>query len=121
MVGVQADETFAGGDRGSRLLLAEIGVGDFELGLLRIAAVGEAGFEFFEILDRLVVGAFVHGLLGFGVELVGCPVGGLIDDVRQQAAPAQKDGADDRDGRERPQECRYTTHGENLASKCGRL
>jgi hypothetical protein len=38
--------------------LAEIGVGDFDLRLLRIAAVGEARFELFEILDRLVVGAF---------------------------------------------------------------
>ena len=28
---------------------------------------------------------------------------------------------DDRDGRERPQECRYTTHGENLARISGRL
>ena len=45
--------------------------------------------------------------------------GGFVDLVRQQAATAQQgraeSGADDYDGNERPEECRYTTHGENLA------
>jgi hypothetical protein len=121
MVGVEADEAFAGGDRGGGFVLAEIGIGDFELRLLCIASVGKAGLEFFKILDGLVVGAFSHGVLGFGVQLVGRPVGGFVDDVGQQSASSQEEGADDRDGRERPQECRYTTHGENLATKCGRL
>jgi hypothetical protein len=71
MVGMQADEAVAGGDGGGRFGLAVIGVGDFELRLLRIAAIGKARFELFEILDGLVVGAFGHGILGFGIQLGG--------------------------------------------------
>jgi hypothetical protein len=50
---MQLDEAIAGGNRRSRLLVFPVGVGDVDLRLLRVAAVGIARFELFEVLDRL--------------------------------------------------------------------
>jgi hypothetical protein len=55
-----------------------VGVGDFELRLLGVAAIGIARFQLLEILDRLVVAAVAHGFLGLGIQPVGGPAGGLV-------------------------------------------
>jgi len=59
MVGVELDEAVARGDGGNRFVVLVVGVGDFQLRLLRIAAEGVARFQRFEQLDR----AFVVALL----------------------------------------------------------
>jgi hypothetical protein len=75
---MQLDEAVAGGDRRGRLLIFPVGVGDVDLRLLRVATVGIARFELFEVLDGLGVGAVVERILGFGIELVGRPADGFI-------------------------------------------
>ena len=63
-----------------------VGVGHFDLRLLRIAAVGVTRFQLFEILDGLFVIAVGHLILGFGVEFLRRPALGFVLDFRQQAA-----------------------------------
>jgi hypothetical protein len=65
---VQLDEAVARGDGGNRLVVLVIGVGDFELRLLRIAAERVARFQRLEQLDGAFVVAAVEIILGFGVE-----------------------------------------------------
>jgi hypothetical protein len=88
VVRMQLDEAVAGGDRRSRLLVLPVGVGDVDLRLLRIAAVGIARFELFKVLDGLRVGALVERILGFGVELVGRPADGFILGFGRSPQPA---------------------------------
>jgi hypothetical protein len=85
---MQLDEAVAGGNRRSRLLVLPVGVGDVDLRLLRVAAVGIARFELLEVLDRLGVGAVVERILGFGVELVGRPADGFILGVGKKPTAA---------------------------------
>ena len=68
VVRVQLDEAVAGGDAEAGSPSLVVGVGDLELRLLRVAAVGIARFELLEILDRLRSSRRRHRLLGFGVE-----------------------------------------------------
>jgi hypothetical protein len=53
VVRVQLDEAVAGGNRRSRLLVFPVGVGDVDLRLLGVAAVGIARLRVFEVLDGL--------------------------------------------------------------------
>jgi hypothetical protein len=53
MVRMQLDEAVAGGDRRGRFLVLPVGVGDVDLRLLRVAAVGIARLEFSKYLTAL--------------------------------------------------------------------
>ncbi|EXI76396.1 MAG: hypothetical protein AW07_00343 [Candidatus Accumulibacter sp. SK-11] len=97
---MQLDETVAGGDRRCRFLVLPVGIGNVDLCLLRVAAVGIARFELLEVLHRPRIGALVERFLGFGVELVGRPADRFVLAFREESAAgkqrSEKKGCDNR-------------------------
>jgi hypothetical protein len=93
VVRVQLDEALAGRHRRRLLVRLVVGVGHLELRLLGVAAVGVARLELLEHLDGAVPGAVAHGLLGFGVELLGAPADGFVRHVGEAAASGEQQEA----------------------------
>src|SRR5690606_30070415 len=75
---VQLDEAVQRGLGLGLLVGLVVGIGTFQLGLLRQRRAGRAAFQLLVQGDRAVVGAAVGFGLGLGVDLVGTPAGGLV-------------------------------------------
>src|SRR5262245_28360881 len=114
MVRLELDETLRSGNGLSGLVVLIVRIGDLELRLLRVTAVGITRLEFLVVLDRFLVVAVVQIVLGLGIKLLRGPAFGLIVVWRQQTARRN----------ERADEYRYTiTHYEHrpASEKSGKL
>jgi hypothetical protein len=98
VVGKSADEAIACGDRRGGLPGAIVGVTQFQDGLLRVAPIGETGFQGLEELDRPRIISVDQRFVRELVELLGIEVRGLVDDVRQEAAAGERGQRETRDG-----------------------
>ena len=87
---MQLDEPVRRRDRRGDVLVLVICIRDFELRLLRVAAVRIARLELLVELDGFFVIAIVQVGLGFRVQLVRRPaLGFIVIHRRQQAAACQ--------------------------------
>ena len=68
---VDLDEAISRGDGEVGLIILVVGVGNFQLCLLGIAAEGVARLQFLEIIDGLLVVLVVELFLGLAVQLAG--------------------------------------------------
>ena len=94
MIGMHFDKTVDGSLRGSRVLVLPVGIGHFDLRLLRKPAEGVARFELFKELDRLVPVAGARLRFGLGVHLLHRPALGLVVIIAaEQAAGAEQPAA----------------------------
>jgi hypothetical protein len=97
---MQLDEALQRGLGLGLLVGLVVGIGLLELGLLRQRRAGGAALEFLEQRDRLVVGARLQFILGFGIEPVGAPRADLVVRRRrtagQQRCRSQQQGGDNR-------------------------
>ena len=88
VAGIELDETLGRGHRGGLLAGLVVGVGHFQLGLLRVAAVGKARVQRLVELDRLLVVARVEFFLGFLVKPRRRPAdGGVVGRATQSTSP----------------------------------
>ena len=89
MIGVALDETLRGGNRTGRIFVLVIGVSEFQLRLLREAAIGEAPFKLLVVAYGSFVRARVQCRARFGIELLRRPALGFIGLVGEPAASGE--------------------------------
>ncbi len=78
VAGVQLDEAIAGSQGRAGFVTLPVDIAQFELRLLGVTAVREAGFQFFQVLGRLVPGTISLGILGFRIQFAGRPAAGFV-------------------------------------------
>ena len=87
------DKALGSGNRTGGVFILVVGVGEFELRLLRKAAIRKAAFELLVVANRLFVGTRIKRHARFGIELLRRPAFGFVALVTKRAAggehPAQ--------------------------------